>query len=72
MRWSETEFLAKTEGMAMRRIGYKRFRRNLAVAAGNSKGGAEVLEGLAVMQQTADAFLNEHIDWAVVRLQSVF
>jgi epoxyqueuosine reductase len=34
--WSEPEFLARTEGSAIRRIGYQRWRRNLAVALGNS------------------------------------
>jgi epoxyqueuosine reductase len=38
--WSEAEFLAHTEGSPLRRIGHERWRRNLAVAAGNALGGA--------------------------------
>ncbi|MFQ3250447.1 MAG: epoxyqueuosine reductase [Glaciecola sp.] len=34
-RWSEEEFLVNTEGSAIRRIAYHRWRRNLAVGLGN-------------------------------------
>jgi epoxyqueuosine reductase len=34
--WSEADFLRHTEGSAIRRIGYRRWRRNLAVALGNA------------------------------------
>ena len=34
--WSESEFLLRTEGSAIRRIGYERWQRNLAVALGNA------------------------------------
>ena len=34
--WSEEEFLANTEGSAIRRIGYHRWLRNIAVALGNA------------------------------------
>ncbi len=67
MRWTEEEFLKLTEGSAIRRIGYKRFRRNLAVAAGNSVGVAGIRDALLGMRASADAFLTEHIDWALER-----
>lgn len=67
MRWTEDEFNAKTEGMAIRRIGYRKFRRNLAIAAGNSSQKRQALEGLYEMHRTADAFLKEHIEWAIKR-----
>ncbi|WP_085314776.1 tRNA epoxyqueuosine(34) reductase QueG [Derxia lacustris] len=35
-RWDEAEFLRRTEGSAIRRIGHERWRRNLAVALGNA------------------------------------
>src|SRR5688572_26743646 len=35
-QWNEPEFLRRTEGSAIRRIGYPRWRRNLAVALGNA------------------------------------
>jgi epoxyqueuosine reductase len=37
--WSETEFLSNTEGSAIRRIGYWRWRRNLVVAMGSALRG---------------------------------
>jgi epoxyqueuosine reductase len=36
MGWSEAEFLRRTEGSAIRRIGHARWTRNLALAAGNA------------------------------------
>jgi epoxyqueuosine reductase len=53
--WSEAEFLAHTEGSPIRRIGHERWRRNLAVAAGNALGGARAqtpAPGLSVDAQT--------------------
>jgi epoxyqueuosine reductase len=38
--WSEQEFLARTEGSAIRRIGYERWLRNIAVALGNAPSSA--------------------------------
>ncbi len=44
--WTEAEFLERTEGSAIRRIGYERWLRNIAVALGNApatrdqRGGA--------------------------------
>ena len=44
--WSEAEFLHHTEGSAIRRIGFARWRRNLAVALGNAlrAGGDPTIE----------------------------
>lgn len=43
--WSESDFLRHTEGSAIRRIGYERWRRNLAVALGNGlRSAAEPLD----------------------------
>lgn len=68
MAWTEEEFLKKTEGSAIRRIGYKRFRRNLAVAAGNSQHVEGIEQALLKMRTSADGFLAEHIDWALKNL----
>ena len=38
--WSEPEFLEKTRGSAIRRIGYERWLRNIAVALGNAASSA--------------------------------
>jgi epoxyqueuosine reductase len=36
LAWDEADFLSRTEGSAIRRIGYTRWLRNLALAAGNA------------------------------------
>src|SRR5258708_17303339 len=44
--WSEADFLEKTSGSAIRRIGYERWLRNVAVALGNAPSSAAVIEPL--------------------------
>ncbi len=69
--WREGEFLRRTEGSAIRRIGWSRWRRNLAVALGNALRAlpahdATVIEqALRDARPAADALLREHIDWAL-------
>ncbi len=71
-RWDEPEFLRRTEGNPIRRIGYARWRRNLAVALGNAlAGGADAparaawRAALAAALPAADALVAEHIAWAL-------
>jgi epoxyqueuosine reductase len=69
-RWSEADFLERTEGSAMRRIGWQRWRRNLAVALGNAlraSGDAPIAAALAAARESADALVREHIDWALAQ-----
>jgi epoxyqueuosine reductase len=64
--WGEAEFMRRLEGSAMRRIGWQRWRRNLAVALGNAAcAGADVAAALRAARDTADALVLEHIDWAL-------
>jgi epoxyqueuosine reductase len=66
--WRETEFWQRTEGSAIRRIGWQRWRRNLAVALGNAlhaTGDLQVRNALLGARSQADALVQEHIDWAV-------
>jgi epoxyqueuosine reductase len=68
--WTEADFLRRTEGSAIRRIGWARWRRNLAVALGNAwraHGDAVVAQALAAARVTADDFVGEHIDWALAQ-----
>ncbi|MGH8670517.1 MAG: tRNA epoxyqueuosine(34) reductase QueG, partial [Burkholderiales bacterium] len=46
--WSEDEFLRKLQGSAIRRIGYARWLRNLAVGLGNAPRSPQVIAGLRV------------------------
>lgn len=66
--WDEAEFLRRTEGSAIRRIGFARWRRNLAVAAGNAlrrRDDAALRAALQRAGQGADAVVAEHIAWAL-------
>jgi epoxyqueuosine reductase len=68
--WDEAEFLRRTEGSAIRRIGHRRWRRNLAVGIGNALRQADdaaLRAALARVRPGADAMLCEHIDWALAQ-----
>ncbi|WP_394509702.1 tRNA epoxyqueuosine(34) reductase QueG [Roseateles sp. DXS20W] len=68
LAWDEAEFLRRTEGSAIRRIGFQRWRRNLAVAAGNAlrqRDDPALRDALARAVQGADALVAEHVGWAL-------
>ena len=65
--WDEATFAAKTEGMALRRVNYRQWVRNLAVAAGNAPYGESLVELLRRRREDADEMVAEHIDWALAR-----
>ena len=70
--WSEVQFNQRHEGSAIRRIGYSRWRRNLAIALGNTLASnldAQSKEGITNQLRdgllSADILLAEHINWAL-------
>lgn len=68
--WDEAEFLRRTEGSAIRRIGHARWRRNLAVGIGNALRAADdaaLRAALAAGRDAASPLLREHIDWALAQ-----
>jgi epoxyqueuosine reductase len=68
--WTETQFLDRTEGSAIRRIGFERWQRNLAVAMGNAlrAGPQPVIEAaLRAALPAATALVGEHIRWALAQ-----
>ena len=65
--WDETTFLAKTEGSAIRRIGYERWLRNLAVALGNAPTSTAVRDALLQRRQHPSELVREHVVWALAR-----
>ena len=67
LRWDEATFSARTEGMALRRVNYRQWVRNLAVAAGNAPYGEELVHLLRRRRAGADDMVTEHIDWALAR-----
>lgn len=65
--WTEDEFLARTEGMPIRRAGYAGFMRNVAVALGNAPGSPAVLAALAARADDPSPLVREHVAWALAR-----
>ena len=65
--WTEDEFLARTEGSAIRRIGYLRWLRNIAVALGNAPATPAVLAALESRREHPSEMVREHVAWALSR-----
>jgi epoxyqueuosine reductase len=65
--WSEQEFDERMRGSAIRRIGYERWLRNLAVGLGNAPTGAQVTVALRARAAHPSALVREHVAWALAR-----
>ena len=68
--WDEAEFLHRTEGSSIRRIGHARWRRNLAVALGNALRAADhpaLRAALEARREACSGLVREHIDWALAQ-----
>ncbi|MGH8129377.1 MAG: tRNA epoxyqueuosine(34) reductase QueG [Steroidobacteraceae bacterium] len=63
--WSEAEWYRKTEGSAIRRIGYECWLRNVAVALGNAESSEAVLRALKSRLDNASPLVREHVMWAL-------
>ncbi len=71
--WSEAEFLRRTEGSAIRRIGHARWVRNLALAAGNAlRSGALLPDEAHALRQALqahaanpDEVVREQVQWSL-------
>lgn len=70
-QWTEAEFLQKTEGSAIRRIGHLRWLRNIAVALGNGKPTDTAKMALADRLNNESEMVCEHIQWALQKLDSL-
>ncbi len=68
--WNEDEFLARTEGSAIRRIGHTRWLRNIAVALGNAGPDPGNTAALGARTDHPDPIVREHVRWALRRLAS--
>ena len=75
--WSEAQFEQRTEGSPIRRIGFERWQRNLAVALGNGlRGNHETAWRQAATQALhsalphARALLQEHLRWALAQAET--
>ena len=68
--WSEADFLRHTEGTAVRRIGFERWQRNLAVGLGNElrvTQDALIVAALGSRLDAATPLVREHIEWALAQ-----
>jgi len=65
--WSEAEFAARMAGSPIRRIGYERWLRNLAVGLGNAPTTPEVLAALRARAEHSSPLVREHVSWALSR-----
>jgi epoxyqueuosine reductase len=65
--WTEEEFLQRTAGSPIRRIGYERWQRNLAIGLGNSNNPTQAIPALT-QKNLQSALIQEHIEWAIKQL----
>jgi epoxyqueuosine reductase len=63
--WTEEQFLKRTEGSAIRRIGYPCWLRNIAVALGNAATNSDVLQALQSRVSDPSELVREHVNWAL-------
>jgi epoxyqueuosine reductase len=69
--WSEEQFNERLQGSPIRRIGYERWLRNLAVGLGNAPTSLHVVAALRSRADHPSALVREHVDWALSRHASL-
>ena len=65
--WTETQFLERTAGSAIRRIGHERWLRNIAVGLGNATACDAVTAALRTREHDPSALVREHVHWALAQ-----
>lgn len=68
--WTGEQFLARTAGSAIRRIGYECWLRNIAVALGNAAPDSRIIAALRDRLGFPSALVREHVAWALQRQQA--
>lgn len=63
--WNEETWLERMEGSAIRRIGFERWTRNIAVALGNADTTPEVVAALKMRRRDDSPMIAEHVQWAL-------
>nr|VFJ47288.1 MAG: epoxyqueuosine reductase [Candidatus Kentron sp. DK] len=69
-RWPEAEFLERTAGSALRRIGYEGWLRNVAIAIGNAPPSPRAIAALEARIGHPSPLVSEHAAWALARQRS--
>jgi epoxyqueuosine reductase len=65
--WTKDEFERRMEGSAIRRIGYSRWLRNLAVGLGNADYSTAIVASLAARRGDPSPLVREHVGWALAQ-----
>lgn len=65
--WDEAEFLQRTAGSPIRRLGHQRWLRNIAVALGNASDSVAAVAALRSRAQHPSPLVREHVHWALSR-----
>jgi len=65
--WTQEEFDTRLAGSAIRRIGYERWLRNLAVGLGNAPRSEAAIAVLALRADHPSLLVREHVAWALAR-----
>ncbi|TMP80972.1 tRNA epoxyqueuosine(34) reductase QueG [Pseudoalteromonas phenolica] len=68
--WTEETFLKNTEGSPIRRIGFERWQRNLAVGLGNAPFNQDIIDKLVLALPNSSELVQEHIEWALTQQRS--
>jgi epoxyqueuosine reductase len=68
--WTEEEFDRRLRGSAIRRIGYERWLRNLAVGLGNAAYDERIVAALEARAADTSPLVREHVAWALRRLRA--
>jgi epoxyqueuosine reductase len=63
--WTEEKWSEKTAGSAIRRIGFERWQRNLAVALGNAETTPELIAALTEKKDSSSQLIRDHVEWAL-------
>jgi epoxyqueuosine reductase len=63
--WTEAQFADRLRGSPIRRIGYERWLRNLAVGLGNAPRSPAVIAALRSRKDHPSALVREHVAWAL-------
>ncbi|MGL4205029.1 MAG: tRNA epoxyqueuosine(34) reductase QueG [Aeromonadaceae bacterium] len=69
-QWDETHFLKATEGSAIRRIGFEKWQRNLAVALGNAPYCSSIVDSLRQRSGNVTPLVQEHLEWAITQQEA--
>jgi epoxyqueuosine reductase len=67
--WSDDQFNHNLAGSAIRRIGYERWLRNIAVGLGNASTHPHILAALVSRINYPSSLVQEHVTWALAQHQ---